>query len=52
MDHGVGVIFKRKNRDILKLNKKNFKDLKFSDYFNNHQSFMKPINHDEIEEIF
>ena len=52
VDHGIGVIFKRKNRDILKLHNKNFKELKFSDYFNNHKSFMKPINHNEIDKLF
>ena len=52
VDHGLGVIFKRKNRDKLELSTQNFKDLKFSDYFYNHENFMKPINHKELEKFF
>ena len=52
VDHGLGVIFKRKNKDKLQLSIKNFKDLKFADYFNKHQIFMKPINHLELEKFF
>ena len=50
-DHGVGVVFKRKNKNRLILKEKNFKNLKFADYFNNHQKFMNLIDHDEIEKI-
>ena len=50
-DHGIGIIFKRKNKNPLKI-KKNFKDLKFSEYYNNHLEYMNLISHDEIEKIF
>ena len=52
VDHGLGVIFKRKNSDRLELEKKNFKNLKFADYFNNHNKFMNPISHEELDKIF
>ncbi len=50
-DHGLGIIFKRKNKNLLSLNTKSFKDLKFSEYFNNHQKFMNPIYHNKLIEI-
>ena len=52
VDHGLGVIFKRKNSDRLELEKKNFKNLKFKDYFNNHKKFMNPISHEDLDKIF
>ena len=51
-DHGIVIIFKRKNSNLLKLEKKNFKNLKFSDYFNNHEKFMNLIDHKDIDKIF
>lgn len=51
-DHGIGIIFKRKNSNILKLEENNFKSLKFSDYFNHHKKFMNLINHNDINKIF
>ena len=50
-DHGLGIIFKRKNRNQLEL-KTNYKNLKFSDYFNNHQKFMNPIQYENLDKIF
>ena len=52
VDHGLGIIFKRKNRDTLKLHNINFKNLKFADYFNNHEVFMKPIKHQDLDKVF
>ena len=51
-DHGIGIIFKRKNSNKLKLEQKNLKNLKFSDYFNYHEKFMNLINHKDINKIF
>jgi len=51
-DHGLGIIFKRKNKNLLELKEKNFKKLKFSDYYNNHAKFMNLIKHEDLEEIF
>ena len=44
-DRGVGIIFPRKNRNKLVLkNNTNFKNLKFKEYYINHDKFMNPIN--------
>ena len=51
-DHGLGLIFKRKNRNLLEIKNKKFKKLKFSDYYRNHKNFMNLISHEEIEKIF
>ena len=51
-DHGLGIIFKRKNKNLLKLNSINYKNLKFADYFNNHEKFMNIIDMKNIEKIF
>ena len=50
-DHGLGIIFKRKNRDPLEL-KKDFKNLKFSEYYYNHKKFMNPISYENLFSIF
>ena len=51
-DHGIGVIFRRKNRNKLNTNKTDFKKLKFADYFKNHQRYMNTIKYEELEKIF
>ncbi len=51
-DHGIGIIFRRKNRNKLNTNKTDFKKLKFADYFKNHQSYMNTIKYEELEKIF
>ena len=50
-DHGLGIIFKRKNRDPLEL-KKDFKNLKFSEYYHNHKKFMNPISYENLFSVF
>ena len=50
-DHGLGIIFKRKNRDLLEL-KKDFKNLKFSEYYHNHKKFMNPISYENLFSVF
>ena len=50
-DHGVGIIFKRKNSDRLTTKIKNFKNLKFEDYYKNHNKFMNTISPNELENI-
>ena len=47
-DHGIGVIFNRKNSDRLNLNMDDFSKLSFKDYFDNHKKFMKIITYDEL----
>jgi len=51
-DHGLGVIFKRENRNLLDLNIKNFKKLKFKDYYINHKKLMNIIEAKEIDELY
>ncbi len=51
-DHGIGVIFKRKNRNKLNINKKDFKKLKFEDYYKNHNQYMNVIKYEELEKVF
>ena len=43
-DQGIGVIFNRKNRNLLKIDKKDFSNLKFKDYFYNYKSWMNVIS--------
>jgi len=50
-DHGVGVILKRRNRSLLNLNIKNFKNLKFIYYYKLHQEIMNIIKFDELIKI-
>ena len=51
IDFGIGVIKKRTNQDLLKLNKTNFKKLKFKDYYYNHKKFMNIKSYDETLRI-
>jgi hypothetical protein len=51
-DHGLGIIFNRKNKERLKIEVKNFKNLKFSDYYNNHNKYMNLVNHEELKNLF
>jgi len=51
-DHGLGIIFKRKNKNLLSIEQNNFKKLKFRDYFENHNKFMNLVSHEDLEKIF
>ena len=42
-DNGLGIIFKRKNRNPLVLKNKNFKNLKYKDYYVNHKLYMNLV---------
>ena len=50
-DHGLGIVFNRKNRNLLKLSNSNFKKLKFSDYYYNHKNYMNPIEYEYLLKI-
>ena len=50
-DHGLGVILKRKNSKILDLKNKDFKNLKFSDYYKQHKDFMNPVTYEQLKTI-
>ena len=49
-DRGIGVIFKRPNKNILKLGQ-DTKKLKFKDYYYNYKSYMNLVSTDELEKI-
>ena len=51
-DHGLGVVFKRKNRNKLNINQTNFKKLKFADYYKNHHQYMNVIKYEDLEKVF
>ena len=50
-DFGIGVIFNRKNKNLLKLNNQNFSKLKFKDYFFKHREFMNIIEYEDLIKI-
>ena len=50
-DQGLGLILKRKNRDILVHQIDNFKDLKFEDYYKHHEKFMRLVDENKFLEI-
>ena len=51
VDSGISIIQKKKNTQILKLSKK-IKDLKFIDFYENHENFMRTISFDSFKEMF
>ena len=51
-DHGLGIIFNRKNRNLLKISIRNFKNLKFSEYYKKHKEFMNTISIEQLDKIF
>ena len=51
IDQGIGVISKKKNTSILKLDKP-INKLKFKDYFNNYKEYMRVISLEKFKEIF
>ena len=50
-DHGIGVIFVRPNKNQLNLDRKNFLNLRFKDYFENYKSYMNLISYSELIEL-
>ena len=51
MDEGIGVIKKRKNSEILKINK-SINKLKFKDYYDNYRNYLRVIDINEFKEKF
>ena len=54
-DRGIGLIFPRKNNNLVKFEKKlNFKDLTFKEYFIKHEYLMNTIHYDKskIHDLF
>ena len=50
-DHGIGVIFNRKNKNLLKICTTDFHKLKFEEYFNNYKSLMNVISFEELLKV-
>ena len=50
-DKGLGMIINRKNKNKLDLNIKNFKDLKFKDFYLNHKIMMNLFEYKEIKKV-
>ncbi len=51
IDEGIGIITKRKNTSILKLDKP-IKKLKFKDYFNNYKEYLRIIKLSDFKKLF
>ena len=51
MDEGIGVIKKRTNSEILKINK-SINELKFKDYYDNYRYYLRVIDINEFKEKF
>ena len=51
IDQGIGIVTKKKNTSILKLDKP-INKLKFKDYFNNYKEYMRVISLEEFKKIF
>jgi hypothetical protein len=51
-DHGVGMILKKPNKNLLNLNISNFKRLKFRDYFYNYKEYLNVVYKEDLKNIF
>lgn len=51
IDQGLGIIKKRQNSNILNLNYKNYKKLKFKNFYYNHKKLMNIIKYDQINKF-
>lgn len=50
-DHGIGVILKRPNKNLLNLKINNFKKLRYNDFFLNHKEFMNIIEFKDLIKV-
>ena len=50
-DKGLGIIMKRKNKNLLSLEISNFKKLKFKNFYYNHKEIMNIIEYKDIQKI-
>ena len=50
-DHGIGVILKRPNRNLLDYPKEDYSKLKFNEYFHNYKKLMNIIEYEELIEL-
>jgi hypothetical protein len=47
-DFGIGVILNKKNKNILKIENKDFSNIKFEEYFYNHKILMNILEYDDL----
>jgi predicted O-methyltransferase YrrM len=50
-DEGIGVILKRRNKNKLKIDLKNFSKLNYNDYANNYKSYLNLIEYEDLINI-
>jgi len=50
-DHGLGIILKRPNRNLLNLKVSNFKKLKYVDFYNDYKNLMNLIEYDQLKNL-
>lgn len=50
-DYGIGVIFNRKNRNILDISINDYSKISFEDYFNSYKKFMNIIEYEDLMKI-
>ena len=50
-DHGIGVILKRPNRNLLNYPKNDYSRLKFDEYFHNYKKLMNIIEYEELMKL-
>ena len=50
IDHGISIIRKINNKDPLLLDIKNFKELKFKDFYYNHIKYMRILEYEKLIE--
>ena len=50
-DYGIGIIFKRSNRNLLNYSKNNYAKLEFDEYFQNYKKLMNIIEYEELMKI-
>jgi len=51
-DQGIGIIFKRNNRNILKIDTNNFKRLRFKDYYFHNKEYMNLVEVEKVYDLF
>lgn len=51
-DYGMGMILKRQNRKLLKLDISDFKKLKYKDFFYNYKEYLNLIEFEDLKNIF
>lgn len=51
-DHGIGMILKRPNRNLLNIDIKNYQNLKFRDYYYNYKNYLNIIYADTLKNVF